>query len=65
MSLKEREARRLCEKALQTYFDNSQKYARQRKDFVSSGDAHKKLSVDEICDGVCLFTIFANAPERQ
>jgi len=56
--MKEEEARKLCEKALQTYFGDEKNYAIQRKDFVGSYDAHKKLSVDEICDGVCLFIIF-------
>ena len=58
MKEKERKARLLCEKALQTYFGDNKEYARQRKQFADSTDAHKKLSVDEICDGVCLFTIF-------
>ena len=52
------QARMLCEKALQTYFEDNQKYVVPRKDFVDSTDAHKKLSVDEICDGVCLFALF-------
>lgn len=58
MRRNETEARKLCEKALQAYFGDNQEYVRQRKDFVDSHDVHKKLSVDEICDGVCLFTIF-------
>ncbi len=52
----EHEARMLCEKALQTYFKDNRQYARERKDFIGDKDAHKKLSVDEICDGVVLFT---------
>jgi len=53
-----KKARILCEKALQAYFEDSRTYIVERRDFISSVDAHKKLSVNEINDGVCLFVLF-------
>lgn len=53
---KEKIARGLCNKALQTYYNTNESFVSDT--LCSSINVHKKLSVRDVCNGVVLFTIF-------
>ena len=58
----EHEARLLCEKALQAYYNDDKDFFKRRKRDILSTEAHKHLTINDINLGVVLFTIFTSLP---